>query len=79
MVTSHPSEGHPPTHGWPPTNPGMVTHQPKDGQPPEGSVLQTWNLALDLTHKTNLLIRLKEKLDFQMDILKPSIVLDCLV
>ena len=31
-----------------PTNPGMVTHQPKDGHPPEGSVLQTWNLALKL-------------------------------
>ena len=29
-----------------PTNPGMVTHQPKDGQPPEGGVLQTWNLAI---------------------------------
>ena len=25
-----------------------VTHQPKDGHPPEGSVLQTWNLALRL-------------------------------
>ena len=31
-----------------PTNPGMVTHQPKDRQPPEGVVLQTWNLALTL-------------------------------
>ena len=24
----------------------MVTHQPKHGHPPEGSVLQTWDLAL---------------------------------
>ena len=24
----------------------MVTHQPKDGHPPEGSMLQTRNLAL---------------------------------
>ena len=24
----------------------MVTHQPKDGNPPSGIVLQTWNLAL---------------------------------
>ena len=32
----------------------IVTHQPKDGHSPEGSVLQTWNLALKLnqTHKT---------------------------
>merc|ERR1712115_588152 len=33
-------------HGWSPTIPGMVTHQPKDGHPPEGSALQTYNLAL---------------------------------
>ena len=26
----------------------MVTHQPKDGHPPEGSMLQTRNLALKL-------------------------------
>ena len=26
--------------------PWMVTHQPKDGRPPEGSVLQTWKVAL---------------------------------
>ena len=25
----------------------MVTHQPKDGHPQEGSVLETWNLALN--------------------------------
>ena len=28
-------------HGWSPTIPRLVTHQPKDGQPPEESVLQT--------------------------------------
>ena len=28
--------------------PSMVTHQPKDGHPPEGSVLQTWNLTFNL-------------------------------
>ena len=26
--------------------PRIVTHQPKDGHPPEGSILQTQNLAL---------------------------------
>ena len=31
----------------------MVPHQPKDGQPPEGSVLKTGNLAIRLTHKSN--------------------------
>ena len=31
MVTYHPKDGNP---------------QPKDGHPPEGSVVQTWNLAL---------------------------------
>ena len=32
----------------------MVTYHLKDGHPPEGSVVQTWNLALKLnqTHKT---------------------------
>ena len=35
-------------HEWSPTIPRMVTHQPKDGHPPEGSVLQTWNLTLSL-------------------------------
>ena len=34
--------------GWSPTIPRMVTHQPKDGHPPEGSMLQTLNLALRL-------------------------------
>ena len=34
--------------GWSPTIPMMVTHQPKDGHPPEGSMLQTRNLALRL-------------------------------
>ena len=40
-------------HGWSPTNPRIVTHQPKDvhhqpkdGHPPEGNVLQTSNWAL---------------------------------
>ena len=33
-------------HGWSPTIPRRVTRQPKDDQPPKGSVLQTWNLAL---------------------------------
>ena len=33
-------------HGWSPTIPRMVTHQPKDGHLPDGSVLKTWNLAL---------------------------------
>ena len=31
-----------------PSIPRMVTHQPKDGHPPEGSILQTRNLALKL-------------------------------
>ena len=31
---------------WSPNIPRMVTHQPKDGHSPEGSVLQTWDLAL---------------------------------
>ena len=26
----------------------MVTHHPEDGKQPEGSILQTWNLALKL-------------------------------
>ena len=26
--------------------PWRITHQPKDGHPPEGSVLLTWNLAI---------------------------------
>ena len=30
----------------------MVTRQPKDGHPPEGIVLQTWNLALKLKKLT---------------------------
>ena len=29
-------------------NPKMVTHQSKDGPPPEGSALQTWNLVFRL-------------------------------
>ena len=33
--------------------PRVVTHQPKDGNPPEGSVLQKWNLELKL-HSPNL-------------------------
>ena len=39
--------------GWSPTIPRMVTHQPKVGPPPEGSVcyiLGIWHLDLD--HKT---------------------------
>ena len=35
-------------HGWSPTIPRMVTHQPKDGHSPEGSILHTQNLALIL-------------------------------
>ena len=31
-----------------PTIPRMVTHQSKDGHPPEGCILQTRNLALRL-------------------------------
>ena len=31
-----------------PTHPRMVTHKPKDGYPPEGSVLKTANLILGL-------------------------------
>ena len=38
--------------GWSPTIPRMVTHQPNDGHPTEGSVLQTWYLALKLKLKT---------------------------
>ena len=38
-------------YGWLPTILRMVTHQPKDGHPPEGSVLQTWNLAGPLYSK----------------------------
>ena len=34
--------------GWSPTIPRMVTHQPKDGHPPEASMLQTRNLTLRL-------------------------------
>ena len=44
-------DDHLPSLGGSPLNPKMVTHQPKDGQPPEGSVLQTWNLALTLSSK----------------------------
>ena len=35
-------------NGGSPTIPRRVTHQPKDGHLPEGSKLQTWNLALGL-------------------------------
>ena len=34
--------------GWYPAIPMIVTHHPKDGHPPEGSMLQTRNLALRL-------------------------------
>ena len=34
-------DGHLPSQGW-------SQPQPKDGHPPEGSVLQTWNLTLSL-------------------------------
>ena len=34
--------------GWSPIILRMVTHQPKDGLPPEGSMLQNRNLALRL-------------------------------
>ena len=33
---------------WSPTIPRIVTHQPKDGHPPEGSMLHPQNLALRL-------------------------------
>ena len=33
---------------WSPTNPRRVTHQLKDGHPPEGGMQQTCNLALRL-------------------------------
>ena len=42
-----------PPLGWSLTNPRMVTHQSKDGPPPEGSALQTWNLVFRLNPKTN--------------------------
>ena len=42
-----------PSLGWSLTKPRMVTHQPKDGPPPEGSVLQPWNLVFRQTQKTN--------------------------
>ena len=35
-------------YGWSPTIPGMVTNQPKDSHPPEGSILQTQHLAFRL-------------------------------
>ena len=35
-------------HGWSHTMPRRVSRQPKDDHPPEGSILQTWNLALKL-------------------------------
>ena len=41
-------DGHLPSLGGSPTNPRMVSHQPKDGHPQEGSVLKTSNLRLTL-------------------------------
>ena len=34
--------------GWSPTIPRIVTHQPKDGLPLEGSIIKTQNLAIRL-------------------------------
>ena len=44
-------DGHQPSIGWSPAASRMVTHQPKDGHPPERSVLMTGNLALRLKTK----------------------------
>ena len=33
-------DGHLPSLGWSPTNPRMVTHQPKDGHPPEEGIVK---------------------------------------
>ena len=41
-------DGHLSFLGWSPTNLRMVTHQLKDGHPPEGRMLQNRNLALKL-------------------------------
>ena len=38
-------------HKWSRTILRMVPHQPKDGHPPSGSVLQTWNLTLNSQKK----------------------------
>ena len=46
--TSTATDGHLPSIGWSPTLQRMGTHQPKNGHPPEGSVLKTGNLALRL-------------------------------
>ena len=35
-------------HGWSPTIPRTVTHQSKDGQPPEGSIVQTQSIIATL-------------------------------
>ena len=35
-------------HGWSLAILSMVAHHPKDDHPPEGGVLQTWNLGLKL-------------------------------
>ena len=36
--------------GWSPTISRMVAHHPKDGHPPKGSVIQTWNSAFTQTN-----------------------------
>ena len=41
-------------HGWSATIPRMVAHHPKDGHPPEGTVLQTWNSALKLNSQNEV-------------------------
>ena len=46
-------DDHLPSLGWSPTNQRMVTNQLYDGHPPEGSVQQTWNLALRLYSQKN--------------------------
>ena len=40
------------------TIPRMVTHQPKDGHPPEGSMLQTQNLDPPVTYQKDVYYRL---------------------
>ena len=47
MVTNYSKDGHPPTQGWSPTNPRMVTHQKE--------LLYTLEIRhLDITHQTKV-------------------------
>ena len=52
-VTYHPQEGHPPTQGGSPTNPRMVTNQPKDGHPNKDLYYRHTVWHLHITHRTN--------------------------